>query len=160
MALKPGDIISIGALAERTGASVSAIRFYEKEGLITPMRSGGNQRRYLRADIRRLSFIRIAQQLGLSLEDIRGALASLPYGRTPNAKDWAKLAAAIREDLNRRIERLTRLRDNLDGCIGCGCLSMKTCALWNPEDAAREKGAGPRWVIGDRPSQMALPRKA
>ena len=160
MALKPGDIISIGALAERTGASVSAIRFYEKEGLITPMRSGGNQRRYLRADIRRLSFIRIAQQLGLSLEDIRGALASLPYGRTPNAKDWAKLAAAIREDLNRRIERLTRLRDNLDGCIGCGCLSMKTCALWNPEDAAREKGAGPRWVIGDRPSQMGLPRKA
>ncbi|MBZ6377243.1 redox-sensitive transcriptional activator SoxR [Pacificimonas aurantium] len=158
--MKPGDIISIGALAERTGASVSAIRFYEKEGLITPMRSGGNQRRYLRADIRRLSFIRIAQQLGLSLEDIRGALASLPYGRTPNAKDWAKLAAAIREDLNRRIERLTRLRDNLDGCIGCGCLSMKTCALWNPEDAAREKGAGPRWVIGDRPSQMALPRKA
>ena len=151
MALKPGDIISIGALAERTGASVSAIRFYEKEGLITPMRSGGNQRRYLRADIRRLSFIRIAQQLGLSLEDIRGALASLPYGRTPNAKDWAKLAAAIREDLNRRIERLTRLRDNLDGCIGCGCLSMETCPLYNPGDRKGHEGPGPRtWIARER----------
>ena len=157
MALKPGDILQIGALAERTGLSVSAVRFYEKEGLITPMRSAGNQRRYLRADIRRLSFIRVAQQLGLSLEEIRRALASLPHGRTPNTKDWAKLAAAIREDLNRRIESLMRLRDNLDGCIGCGCLSMKRCALYNPEDAARAKGTGPRWVMGDRPGDVGLP---
>ena len=154
MALKPGDILPIGALAERTGLSVSAIRFYEEQGLVTPMRTAGNQRRYLRADIRRLSFIRIAQQLGLSLEEIRGALASLPYRRTPNAKDWAKLAGAIRADLDARIEQLTRLRDNLDGCIGCGCMSMTKCPLYNPEDAARAKGSGPRWVMGDRPGDV------
>ncbi|MEM7270662.1 MAG: redox-sensitive transcriptional activator SoxR [Pseudomonadota bacterium] len=144
--------LSIGKLAERTGVSISAIRFYEAEGLIHPLRNAGGQRRFLKADIRRLSFVRIAQQFGFSLDRIKVLLDELPQGRAPNEKDWARIGAEFREDLDARIETLERLRDNLDGCIGCGCLSMKKCALYNPDDQAATGGSGPRYLMGDRPA--------
>jgi MerR family redox-sensitive transcriptional activator SoxR len=144
------QIMSIGDLAERTGLAVSAIRFYETKGLVTPARNQGGQRRYLRSDIRRLSFIQIAQQLGFSIEDIRQALAALPAGRTPTQKDWERISRNFRAQLDERISRLTRLRDYLDGCIGCGCLSMKKCALVNPADGLKKFGPGARAVLGDR----------
>lgn len=149
--MRHSDIISIGELAARTGLSVSAIRFYEGRGLIQPFRSAGGQRRFLRSDIRRLSFIRIAQQLGLSIEGIAAELAKLPHGRTPNAADWARISRAMRAVLDERIAALTRTRDLLDGCIGCGCLSLKKCMLYNPGDRASKHGAGPRFVLGDQP---------
>ena len=138
------DTLTIGDLARRTGLSTSAIRFYEDKGLIQSFRTAGNQRRFLRSDIRRLSFILIVQKLGLSLEEIGDHLRSLPQGRTPSSFDWWKISEAIRESLDRRIEQLRALRDNLDGCIGCGCLSLKSCQLYNPEDVAAEGGPGPR----------------
>jgi MerR family redox-sensitive transcriptional activator SoxR len=142
--MNPNDLLSIGDLARRTGLSTSAIRFYEDKGLIQSHRTAGNQRRFLRSDIRRLSFILIVQRLGLSLEEIGDHLRSLPKGRTPSSFDWWKISEAIRESLDRRIAQLQSLRDNLDGCIGCGCLSLKTCKLYNPDDVAAEGGAGPR----------------
>jgi MerR family redox-sensitive transcriptional activator SoxR len=145
--LKPSDLLSIGEIARRTGLSVSAIRFYEEQGLIEPVRSGGNQRRFLRSDIRRLSFILIAQKLGLALGEIKAQLATLPQGRTPNTRDWAAISLAIRETLDARIEELTRTRDRLDGCIGCGCLSLENCAIWNPQDQLAAQGPGPRKLI-------------
>jgi MerR family transcriptional regulator, redox-sensitive transcriptional activator SoxR len=145
--LKPTDLIPIGEIARRTGLSVSAIRFYEEQGLIEPVRSGGNQRRFLRSDIRRLSFILIAQKLGLALGEIKAQLATLPQGRTPNARDWEVISRAIREMLDARIAELTRTRDRLDGCIGCGCLSLENCAIWNPDDRLGEDGPGPRKLI-------------
>ncbi len=115
-----------------------------------PFRSAGGQRRFLRSDIRRLSFIRIAQQLGLSIEGIATELAKLPAQRTPNAADWARISSSLRAALDARIAALTRTRALLDGCIGCGCLSLKKCALYNPGDRAAALGAGPRFVLGDR----------
>jgi len=146
-----GELLTIGELGARAGLSVSAIRFYEAKGLVTPIRTAGKQRRFLRSDIRRLAFIRIAQNLGLSIEGIAAELAKLPQGRTPNAADWARISSAMRALLDERIAALTRTRDLLDGCIGCGCLSMETCGLWNPGDRAARGGAGPRYVLGDRP---------
>lgn len=137
------DIISIGDLAARTGLSVSAIRFYEAKQLIEPYRSAGGQRRFLRSDIRRLSFIRIAQGLGLSIGEIRAELEKLPHGRTPNATDWAKISKAMRKKLDTRIAMLEKIRDRLDGCIGCGCLSLRKCALYNPGDRVAAHGPGP-----------------
>ena len=145
--LKPTDLIPIGEIARRTGLSVSAIRFYEDEGLIEPVRSSGNQRRFLRSDIRRLSFILIAQRLGLALGEIRAQLATLPQGRTPNARDWEAISLAIRATLDARIAELTRTRERLDGCIGCGCLSLENCAIWNPEDRLGQDGPGPRKLM-------------
>ena len=145
--MNANDQLSIGDLARRTGLSASAIRFYEDKGLIHSIRTAGNQRRFLRSDIRRLSFILIVQKLGLSLEDIGEHLRSLPQGRTPSSFDWWKISEAIRESLDRRIEQLQGLRDNLDGCIGCGCLSLKTCKLYNPDDRASRTGTGPRLVV-------------
>lgn len=145
--LKPTDLIAIGEIARRTGLSVSAIRFYEEQGLIEPVRSGGNQRRFLRSDIRRLSFILIAQKLGLALGEIKAQLATLPQGRTPNARDWQAISRAIRVHLDDRIAELTRTRDRLDGCIGCGCLSLESCAIWNPDDRLGGDGPGPRKLI-------------
>ena len=145
--LTPSDLIPIGEIARRTGLSVSPIRFYEERGLIEPVRSGGNQRRFLRSDIRRLSFILIAQRLGLSLSDIEAELARLPQGRTPTASDWQAISAAIRARLDVRIAELTRTRDRLDGCIGCGCLSLTHCAIWNPQDALAAEGPGPRKLL-------------
>ncbi|AOL94427.1 redox-sensitive transcriptional activator SoxR [Porphyrobacter sp. LM 6] len=145
--LKPSDLVPIGEIARRTGLSVSAIRFYEERGLIEPMRTGGNQRRFLRSDIRRLSFILIAQRLGLTLGEIEAELAKLPQGRTPTAKDWQAISRAIRDVLDRRIAELERTRDRLDGCIGCGCLSLSHCAIWNPDDVLAGEGPGPRKLV-------------
>nr|WP_070961515.1 redox-sensitive transcriptional activator SoxR [Hyphomonas sp. Mor2] len=147
MAMKRG--LSIGDLANRTGLSVSAIRFYEKKGLIMPDRNEGNQRRYEGSDIRRLSFILIAQQIGLSIEQIKQVMASLPEGRTPTKADWSKISRRFRKTLDERIAMMERMRDRLDGCIGCGCLSLKVCGLYNPDDQARRLGVGPRYVVSD-----------
>ena len=147
--MRASDVIAIGELAARAGVSVSAIRFYETRGLLNPLRNAGGQRRFARADIRRVSFILIAQQLGLSIGEIGAELAKLPGERTPGAADWRKMSAGMRAMLDDRIARLTRTRDLLDGCIGCGCLSLKKCALYNPGDRAAARGAGPRYVIGD-----------
>ena len=141
--------LPIGRLAARTGLAVSAIRYYETQGLIRPMRNGGGQRRFRRSDIRRLSFIMIAQQFGFTLPQIRDVLGTLPKERTPDAADWARIGTKFRADLDQRIATLTKLRDNLDGCIGCGCLSLKKCALYNPADQAGQAGAGPRFLMSE-----------
>ena len=141
------DQLTIGDLARRTGLSVSAIRFYEEKGLVEPFRTAGNQRRYLRSDIRRLSFVLIAQRLGLSLEEIVAAIRKLPHGRTPNARDWQAISKSIRATIDRRILELQKTRENLDGCIGCGCLSLRKCALYNSDDSKAAAGPGPRNVM-------------
>ena len=146
--LSRNDLIPIGEMARRTGLSVSAIRFYEGKKLVEPVRTGGNQRRFLRSDIRRVSFILIAQQLGLALGEIQELMASLPHGRTPTAKDWRMISQAIRDRLDDQIAQLERTRDRLDGCIGCGCLSLEHCAIYNPDDRLAEKGPGPRQILG------------
>ena len=134
--------LTIGQLANRSGLAHSALRYYEDLGLIAADRTSGNQRRYEQATLRRLGFIRAAQQVGLTLEEITAALSTLPEGRTPNAEDWSRLSASWRPRLDGQIERLVRLRDQLDSCIGCGCLSLRTCALRNPGDAAAARGTG------------------
>lgn len=149
------DLIAIGELAGRTGVAVSAIRFYEAKGLIEALRTSGGQRRFLRADIRRVSFILIAQQLGMSLDEIATELAQLPAGRTPNATDWTRISQGLRTRISGQIASLERTRDLLDGCIGCGCLSLKKCGLYNVQDKAAQRGAGPRYVLGDRASEIA-----
>ncbi|MDB5486359.1 MAG: redox-sensitive transcriptional activator SoxR [Reyranella sp.] len=148
--MSPAPLLSIGELSRRTGMSVSAIRFYEARGLVTAIRTGGNQRRFARADMRRLSFALIAQQLGLTLAEISTELATLPQGRAPTRKDWQAVSKRIRGALDQRIGMLERTRDLLDGCIGCGCLSLDRCALYNPGDRAARAGAGPRFLLGDR----------
>ena len=149
MAIK--TTISIGQLSERTGISVSAIRYYEEQGLILPERSVGGQRRFLRSDIRRLSFVLIAQQVGFTLDQIRVQLASLPEGRTPTKADWKRMGKTFTVLLDEKIETLSLMRRKLDGCIGCGCLSLETCKLYNPQDIAHKKGTGPRFLLGDVP---------
>lgn len=143
-------LLTIGELARRTGLSVSAIRFYEARGLVGAIRTGGNQRRFMRSDIRRLSFALIAQRLGLTLAEIEAELARLPHGRAPSQADWTAISARVRGALDARIAMLERTRDLLDGCIGCGCLSLERCALYNPGDRAARAGAGPRFLLGDR----------
>lgn len=143
------DTLSIGEVAERTGLAVSAIRFYEARGLVTPVRAPSGHRRFLRSDIRRLSFVRIAQQLGLSISEIRETLTTLPSERTPTLRDWNRISRAIRKRIEGEIAALTRMRDRLDGCIGCGCLSLRHCALYNPDDALARNGEGPRILLGD-----------
>jgi len=145
--MRPTDALTIGQLSTRTGIAVSAIRYYETQGLIHPDRNAGGQRQFRRADIRRLSFVRIAQQFGFSIEQ----LSTLPNARTPNKADWGRIAVKFRKELDTRIETLTKLRDDLDGCIGCGCLSLRKCKLYNPNDMARHKGSGPRYLMGDKP---------
>jgi MerR family redox-sensitive transcriptional activator SoxR len=149
------DVLSIGEVAARTGLAVSAIRFYEAEGLVAAARNAGGQRRFRRSDIRRLSFIMIAQRMGFSLPEIRRRLGVLPQGRTPTRADWSRMGRDFRAELDARIETLTKLREQLDGCIGCGCLSLKRCALCNPGDRAAGRGAGPRYLMGDRPEPVA-----
>ncbi len=153
--MKSTDLLGIGDLAARTGISVSAIRFYEAKGLIEPMRTRGNSRKFFRADIRRISFILIAQQIGLSIEEIKAQLIKLPYGRTPTQKDWQAISRSLQQRLDDQIKRLQQTRQNLDGCIGCGCLSLKRCALYNPEDRAARRGAGPRYTMGDTGGECA-----
>ena len=149
------DLIPIGDLATRTGVAVSAIRFYEAKGLIAALRTSGGQRRFLRADIRRVSFILIAQQLGLSLEEIAAELARLPAGRNPNAADWTRISTGLRARIDAQIVALARTRELLDNCIGCGCLSLKNCGLYNRADKAAQRGAGPRYLLGDRAMEIA-----
>ena len=151
MPLNSSEFRSIGQLSARTGLSVSAIRFYETKGLISPGRNSGGQRRFRRSDIRRLSFVLLTQQCGFSIGEIRTMLRSLPDERTPTRADWTRLSGKMRRELDRRIETLERLRDSLDSCIGCGCLSLQRCSLYNPGDAAAAKGAGPRYLLGDSP---------
>ena len=146
--------LTIGELAARCGVRTSALRFYEARGLIGAERTTGAQRRYPRSAVRRVAFIRAAQQVGLSLEQVADALALLPDGRTPTKADWARLSRSWRPELDRRIDALVRLRDRLDGCIGCGCLSLRSCALYNPDDAAAANGDGPRYLLGDDPPDV------
>ncbi|MDA7430729.1 redox-sensitive transcriptional activator SoxR [Primorskyibacter aestuariivivens] len=143
--------LSIGFVAERTGLSVSAIRFYEDQGLVHPHRNAGGQRAFERSDIRRLSFVLIAQTLGFSIAEIREALASLPENRTPTTADWTRISNRFGAVLDEKIAQMQALRDKLDGCIGCGCLSLDKCRLYNPEDRAATLGKGPRYVMGDEP---------
>jgi len=142
-------LLAIGDLARRTGLSVSAIRFYEARGLLHPMRNAAGQRRFARSDIRRLSFILIAQQIGLTLEEIIRELSRLPEGRAPNPGDWQAISRSFRARLDAQIAALQRTRDRIDGCIGCGCLSLAVCALYNPDDRAAARGSGPRYVLGE-----------
>lgn len=142
------DLIPIGVLASRTGLAVSAIRFYEEKGLIQAMRTMGNQRRFLRSDIRRLSFILIAQKLGLGLSEIEVELAKLPQGRTPTQSDWQRISRSLRTEIDAKIQLLTRTRAKLEECIGCGCLSLQRCHLYNKDDRAGTAGTGPRYVLG------------
>ncbi len=146
--------LSIGQVANRTGLSISAIRYYEMEELVAPYRNAGGQRRFLASDIRRLSFVLIAQQLGFPLKEIRDRLNDLQQGRTPTKKDWTRISRAFRQVLQERIDIMTRMRDRLDGCIGCGCLSLAKCALYNPDDRAARLGVGPRYLLGDEPSEQ------
>lgn len=141
--------LTIGALGDRTGVAASALRFYEAEGLLASTRTAGGQRRYARDAIRRVSFIRIAQQVGLTLEEIREALSSLPDERTPTPADWERLSRSWRPRIDAQIALLERLRDRLHGCIGCGCLSLRVCQLVNPGDVAAERGSGPQYLLGD-----------
>ncbi|MGH2687696.1 MAG: redox-sensitive transcriptional activator SoxR [Actinomycetota bacterium] len=143
--------LPIGAVAERTGVAASALRFYEDQGLIRSVRTDGGQRRYHREVLRRVAFVRTAQRVGLSLGEIAGALASLPDDRTPTKADWERLSRSWRTRLDDQIALLDRLRDRLTSCIGCGCLSLRTCALLNPGDVAAARGSGPRYLLGDRP---------
>jgi MerR family redox-sensitive transcriptional activator SoxR len=152
MADKLKPFLSIGEVAARTGLSVSAIRFYQEKDLVRPGRNAGGQRRFSRADLRRLSFVVAAQRLGLSLTEIKEALDTLPNGRAPTKADWTRLATRIRARLDAQIGMLQRLQSKLDGCLGCGCLSLETCALYNPEDRAGAAGPGPRFVL-DAPAQ-------
>jgi MerR family redox-sensitive transcriptional activator SoxR len=139
-----GKELSVGEVAARSGVAVSAIHFYETKGLIRSRRNQGNQRRYARGILRLVAVIKVAQRIGMPLATVREALATLPNGRTPTAAEWRRLSAAWKRDLDDRIERLTRLRDSLTGCIGCGCLSLKACPLRNPGDKLSEEGCGPR----------------
>ena len=143
--------LSIGEAAQRCGVATSTLRFYETRGLVQSVRVSGNHRRYHRAMLRRISIIRVAQTLGLSLREIALAFETLPDQRTPTKKDWAKLSANWGEQLDQRIASLQALRDKLSGCIGCGCLSLKRCALYNADDEAAQLGSGPRYLLGDEP---------
>ena len=136
------ELLAIGEVAERAGVATSALRFYEREGLISADRNSGGQRRFHRDVLRRVAFIRAAQRVGLTLDEIRASLATLPKGRTPTVDDWQRLSAGWRPLLDERIRELEALRDRLTSCIGCGCLSLKSCALSNPGDAAAARGPG------------------
>jgi MerR family redox-sensitive transcriptional activator SoxR len=143
------ELLTIGAVSERTGVATSALRFYEAEGLIHAERSTGGQRRYQRDVLRRVSFVRTAQQVGLSLDEIRDAMRALPDNRTPTKADWARLSRAWTSRLDERIDALVRLRDRLTECIGCGCLSLRACRIHNPDDVMAVRGPGPRLLIDD-----------
>ncbi|OYT90281.1 MAG: redox-sensitive transcriptional activator SoxR [Burkholderiales bacterium PBB3] len=145
--------IAIGELARRSGVAASALRFYEEQGLLTSHRSASGRRQFARSDLRRVAFVRAAQTVGLSLDQIRAALATLPDSRTPTPADWNRLSKAWRPILDQRIAEMTRLRDQLDACIGCGCLSLAKCALFNPGDSAARHGPGPRYWLGNAPGK-------
>jgi MerR family redox-sensitive transcriptional activator SoxR len=139
--------LTIGDLANRTGLAVSAIRFYETHGIVAPVRNAGGHRRYGRADIRRLSFVMALQAMGFPLADIAGHLRELPAHTAPSRADWTRISTGVRAEIDARIAALQILRDRLDGCIGCGCLSLDVCALYNPGDVEGRKGPGPRKLM-------------
>lgn len=141
--------LTVGQLAERSGVAVSALHFYERQGLIHSRRTSGNQRRYRRDTLRRVAFVRVAQRVGMSLADIKAALDSLPEGRPPSKADWQRLSNSWRAELDHRIGQMEKLRDELTGCIGCGCLSLDTCTLFNPNDTLSDEGPGPRRLLVD-----------
>lgn len=143
--------LSIGKIAARTGLAVSAIRYYEAENLVHPIRNAGGKRQFLRSDIRRLSFILIAQKLGFTLTQIRKQLDTLPKRRAPTQADWERISTNFQGELEERLTLLTQTLDKLDKCIGCGCLSLKACALYNENDQAETLGTGPRYLMGDKP---------
>lgn len=149
-------MLAIGAVADRTGIAISAIRFYEGKGLISSERTSSGHRRFRKSIIRRLSFILISQRLGYKLDEIKSQLDRLPDGRTPTERDWNRLAREFAVDIDERIAGLQQLRDQLDGCIGCGCLSLDKCAMWNPDDAASGLGDGPRYLLGDSSSDLSV----
>jgi MerR family redox-sensitive transcriptional activator SoxR len=140
--LSSADLLAVGEVAQRSGFAPSALRFYEREGLIDAARTAGGQRRYERHVLRRLAFVRAARNIGLSLEEVKDALAALPGGRTPTVADWAKVSRAWRTRLDDQIAALQALRDGLEGCIGCGCLSLKRCRIYNPDDELSDQGPG------------------
>ena len=148
MAINMSQGLTIGDLADRTGLAVSAIRFYETHGIVHPVRNAGGHRRYGRHDLRRLSFVMAAQGLGFGLSEIATHLTHLPAHKAPTKKDWSRIANGFRKDINDRIAALEDLRDKLDGCIGCGCLSLKACRLYNPDDTKGAEGSGPRNLRG------------
>ena len=142
--------LTVGEVAARSGVATSALRFYEANGLIAGDRTDAGHRRYHADVLRRVGFIKVAQRVGLTLDEIKTALDSLPSRRTPNRKDWAKLAASWQPVLDERIAMLEAMKEKLDGCIGCGCLSLDTCEIYNLDDEAALLGTGPRWLLGDR----------
>jgi MerR family redox-sensitive transcriptional activator SoxR len=149
-------MLAIGAVAQRTGVAISAIRFYEGKGLISSERTSSGHRRFRKSVIRRLSFILISQRFGYSLDEIKAQLARLPNGRTPTERDWNGLANRFATDIDERIAGLQLLRRKLDECIGCGCLSLEKCRIWNPDDAASELGDGPRFLLGDTSEDVGV----
>jgi len=149
-------LLAIGAVADRTGIAISAIRFYESKGLISSERASSGHRRFRKSIIRRLSFILISQRLGYKLDEIKMQLDRLPDGRTPTERDWNRLAREFAIDIDERIAGLQLLRSKLDGCIGCGCLSLDKCEMWNPDDAANELGDGPRYLLGDTSGDVVV----
>ena len=155
MVAKPEDLLPIGEVAARSGVATSALRFYESIGLLRSERTPGGHRVYPRHVLRRIAFIRAAQRVGITLEEIGAALSTLPRNRAPTKAEWARLGAGWRGQLDDRIEALARLRDDLTGCIGCGCLSLRRCRLSNPDDAAADLGTGPRYLLGDDPDDVA-----
>jgi MerR family transcriptional regulator, redox-sensitive transcriptional activator SoxR len=140
------DHLTIGELSRRSGVAPSALRFYESVGLIAAERTTGNQRRYPRHMLRRVAFIRAAQRVGLSLDEVSEALASLPNGRTPTKSDWTRVSRSWTDRIDRQIADLQRLKGRLTSCVGCGCLSLRTCLLSNPDDVQGERGVGPAWL--------------
>ncbi|MEM7274943.1 MAG: redox-sensitive transcriptional activator SoxR [Actinomycetota bacterium] len=154
MSERPPPLLTIGTLSARTGVSITAIRFYERKGLIASVRTGSGHRRFHRSTIRRLSIIVVCQRLGYPLSEIADRLAALPTDRTADDADWAALAREFRAEIDDRVERLLSLRDQLDGCIGCGCISLDVCMLYNPDDAAAELGPGPRYLLGQSSADL------
>lgn len=154
----PDSPIAIAELARRSGVAASALRYYEQQGLLPAGRAASGRRVYARSELRRVAFIRAAQAVGLTLDEIRAALATLPNGRTPTQADWQHLSRAWQPLLEARIQALTRLRDQLASCIGCGCLSLRRCGLYNPQDAAAVRGPGPRYLLGDRSAEVLAER--
>lgn len=150
--------LTIGELAQRSGVAASALRYYESLGVIRSERTSGGQRRYARSTLRRVAFVRAAQRVGLSLEEAREAMAELPADRAPDATQWSHVARAWQRRIDTEIEQLLNLRANLTGCIGCGCLSLRTCKIYNPDDAAAELGAGARYLLGDSSAQIRVPK--
>jgi MerR family redox-sensitive transcriptional activator SoxR len=148
------EYLTIGEMAERAGVATSALRFYESRGLIVSTRTAGNQRRYPRATLRRVALIRTGKEVGLSLGEVAAALETLPHDRIPGKRDWERLSGSWRDRLDEQIAELQALRDELSDCIGCGCLSLRSCAIFNSSDRAADKGTGPRYLLGDERSAV------